>query len=258
MPAFKLILEYDGAGFEGWQRQPEGHRTVQRELERALSEIAGKPIVVTGAGRTDAGVHAEGQAAGVVVETRLGAEELGRALNAKLPRDLAVRSVSQVPESFHARYDARAKLYRYAVWNGPVRAPLRQRRAHHVPQPLDLLALRQAAALLEGCHDFAAFQAAGSEVEGTVRSLHRLDVSGVSGAGVRFEMLGSGFLRHMVRNLVGTLLPVGLGRRPVRWVGEVLAGHDRSRAGPTAPAHGLTLVRVLYGPPGAGGTAPGS
>ena len=246
MPNFRFVLEYDGGGFEGWQAQAPGHRTVQGELEAALGRITGSRCAVIGAGRTDAGVHAEGQVASARCETRLAADELRRALNAVLPRDLAVLALETAPDAFHARRDARAKLYRYAVWNGAVRSPLRERTHHRVALPLDLEAMRAAARPLVGTHDFAAFQAAGSRVATTVRTLRRLDIEGCVGGEVLFFVEGTGFLRHMVRNLVGTLLEAGRGRRDPAGMPALLAGRERARAGPTAPAQGLTLVRIDY------------
>ncbi len=249
MPSFRLTLEYDGTDFAGWQRQAAGQRTVQGTLEAGLASLVGGPVTLVGAGRTDAGVHAEGQVAGVRLDIRLEPAELLRALNVRLPRDLAVIGVEVVSDGFHARRDARAKHYRYRVWNGPVRSPLRARRSHHVPRPLDLGAMAEASGALLGTHDFASFQAAGSSVETSVRTLDRLEPRGESGAGLCFEVEGQGFLRHMVRNLVGTLLEVGLGRRAPSWPAEVLAARDRQRAAATAPARGLTLMRVRYGRP---------
>lgn len=244
MPTFRLTIEYDGTDFEGWQRQPEGHRSVQAELEGALTAIAGVPVTVKGAGRTDAGVHAEGQLAAACFATGLAPDTLGRALNAKLPVDIAITAVATAPDGWNPRFAATGKLYRYQIWNAASRSPLRARRWYHVPQPLDLASMQAAAASLRGQHDFASFQATGSSVSNTVRSLARLDVSGQAGGAIQIEAQGDGFLRHMVRNLVGTLLEVGLGRRPAAWTAEVLAARDRSAAGPTAPAQGLTLVRV--------------
>lgn len=253
MATLRLTLEYDGTGFEGWQAQPAGRRTVQGVLEAALRSVSGRPVRAVGAGRTDAGVHAEGQVASLELSTRLGPETLLRAIDARLPLDLAVRELAPAPPGFHARRDATAKLYRYRIWNGPVRSPLRARYALHVPRPLDAEAMRRAAALLRGRHDFASFQAAGSGVATTVRSLPRLELLGRSGGELALEVEGSGFLRHMVRNLVGTLLEVGRGRRDPEGMSALLAARDRRRAGPTAPAHGLTLVRVDYGKPRRGG-----
>ncbi len=246
MPTFRLTLEYDGTEFAGWQSQAQGERTVQATLAAALAEIAGAPVRVTGAGRTDAGVHAEGQVAAVALETRLDAETLLRAVNAHLPRDLALVACASARDGFDPRREATGKLYRYGVWNAPVASPLRRRRFHHVQGPLDVAAMKDGAAHLVGRHDFASFQAAGSAVTETVRTLHRVELAGQAGGEVTFLVEGDGFLRHMVRNLVGTLLEVGAGRRPAGSLPELLAARDRSRAGPTAPARGLTLVRVDY------------
>jgi len=243
---FRITLEYDGTDFAGWQRQAQGERTVQASLEAALAEILGAPVSVRGSGRTDAGVHALGQVASVALETRLGPDDLARALNAKLPRDIAVLGVAVALDDFDARKSAIAKLYRYQIWNGSQRSPLRARRFAFVPVPLDLAAMRQAAADLVGERDFAAFQAAGSSVETTTRRLELLDVAGAAGGEVRLEARATGFLRHMVRNLAGTLIEVGQGRRAADSMGALLASRDRARAGPTAPAQGLVLVRVDY------------
>lgn len=246
MGHFRLVLEYDGSGFEGWQVQPGEHRTVQGELIAALERISKGRVRVTGAGRTDTGVHAEGQVAGVRADTRLTPQELQRALNGLLPSDLAVLAAEAVSDTFDARRGAVSKLYRYRIWNGPSRSPLRASRALHVPQPLDLDAMRRAAAVLEGLHDFASFQAAGSTVECTERLLGRCELLGEPGGELVLECEGSGFLRHMVRNIAGTLLEVGLGRRTAESMGALLEARSRDLAGPTAAAHALTLVRVDY------------
>ncbi len=249
MATLRFTLEYDGAGFEGWQSQPEGHRTVQDTLEAALQRITGQGARVIGAGRTDAGVHAEGQVASAEIETSMTCGELKRALNTILARDLAVVGLEERPAGFHAQYDARAKLYRYRIWNGPCPSPLRARRSHWLRSPLDLVAMREAARCFEGRHDFSSLQAAGSSVNDSVRTLHRVEVAGVPGAEISVEVEGSGFLRHMVRNLVGVLLEVGRGRLAPGSVPSLLAARDRGAAPPTAPAQGLTLVWVDYGFP---------
>ncbi len=258
MPTFKLTLEYDGAAFAGWQTQREGLRTAQGELLRALTEIAAGSVRLVGAGRTDRGVHAEGQVASAALETRLDGETLRRALNAKLPADLAVLAAELRPDSFDARRDALGKRYRYQIWNCALPSPLRAPRFHHVREPLDLAALRAAAALLVGSHNFASFRGAGSAVKTSTRTLHAIDVAGERGAEVRLGFEGDGFLRHMVRNIVGTLLEVGLGRRPPTWVAEVLAAQDRAAAGPTAPACGLTLEFVRYADSAESAATPGA
>jgi tRNA pseudouridine38-40 synthase len=242
----RLTLEYDGTDFQGWQRQAEGTRTVQQTLEEALGRLLGTPSTVVGAGRTDAGVHAEGQVASLRLDASLGPAELWRALNALLPPDLAVVDLAAAPPGFHARRDARRKTYRYRIWNAPLRSPLRARFSHHVASPLDVAAMAAAARLAVGTHDFRSFQTAGSEVGSSVRTLYRAEVLGRPGDEIRLEVEGDGFLRHMVRNLVGSLLRVGLGRAAPDSLAAVLAARDRASAGAAAPGHGLTLVRVDY------------
>jgi len=241
---FRLTLEYDGAGFSGWQVQPGGRRTVQGVLGAALERIAGHPCRPAGASRTDAGVHAEGQLASVDLETALDAERLRRALNGVLPRDLAVVDAAEVGAQFHARYAARSKLYRYRIWNGESPSPLRWARTHRVFTPLELPAMRRAAAHLLGSHDFRSFQAARAAPGPTVRTLVRVDVEGQARGEVRLWVEGDAFLRHMVRILAGTLIEIGIGRRDPDALPALLAARDRSQAGPTAPARGLCLVRV--------------
>ncbi len=253
MRHFRLILEYDGSGFEGWQVQAGNRRTVQGCLVEAAEKIAGLGGArVWGSGRTDSGVHAEGQVAALAIDSTLDAAQLLRALNGNLARDLVVLRAETSSDAFDPRRQAVSKLYRYTVWNGPLRSPLREGRWAHVPQALDLAAMREAARVLTGEHDFACFQAAGSDVEQTVRELFRLEIGGVCGGEISLEVEGSGFLRHMVRNIAGTLLEVGRGKRTADSMAALLASGDRGRAGPTAAAKGLTLVWVRYAdsPPG--------
>jgi tRNA pseudouridine38-40 synthase len=253
LTTFRLTLEYDGTDFEGWQAQSGAHRTVQGVLESALARLTGQCVRVAGAGRTDSGVHAEGQVASLRLESRFAADGLRRALNGVLPPDLAVRDAAQVPEGFHARFDARGKLYRYTVWNGRSPSPLRARTVLSLQGRLDLEAMRAAAALLQGTHDFACFQAAGSLARSTVRTLSRVEVEGESRGEVRLWVEGDGFLRHMVRAVAGTLLEVGRGRRRPEGLPALLAARDRTRAGPNAAARGLCLVRVFYDSDGKSG-----
>lgn len=247
MRRLRLTLEYDGSDFRGWQVQPEG-RSVQGILEAALREITGEDVRLVGAGRTDAGVHALGQAAHCDSATRLAPLELRRALNAVLPADVAVRELVEAADGFHARRDARLKRYVYRILNRPTPSPLRQRFTWHLRERLDDGAMRAAAQALLGEHDFAAYRGApgGAPPEqSTRRRLDRLDARREADE-LHLVAEGPAFLRHMVRNLVGTLVEVGQGRRPVEAPAAVLASGQRARAGATAPAQGLCLERVEY------------
>jgi tRNA pseudouridine38-40 synthase len=257
----KLTISYDGTRLVGWQRQASGE-TVQGLLEAAVSSIEGRPVTVHGAGRTDAGVHALGQVASVAVSSALPADVLLRAINASLPADVRVVDVRDVESSFHARFSARLKVYRYLIRNDALVSPFEQRYVWQVPEPLDLEAMHVAAAALVGMHDFAAFQSAGGTSTTTVRTIEWSGVSVRTGsalllppggadesAGVArasrllvYEVCGSGFLRHMVRAIVGTLVDIGRGRYPPEHMAVLLDGGSRSDAGPTA----LFLVRVDY------------
>jgi tRNA pseudouridine38-40 synthase len=245
MPVVKLVLEYDGTRYVGWQVQPNGP-SVQAELERALSTLHHEPVRVTGAGRTDSGVHALGQVASFAVERPLPLTAYVLGMNALLPDDVAVRHAEVREGPFDARRDARGKRYRYRVENAPTRAPLTRLRAWQVFRPLDVAAMRAASAPLLGRHDFGAFQAADCEAQHAVRELRRLDVLGESGGRIEVVAEATAFLKHMVRNVVGTLVEVGLGARDSASMPGLLASRDRKRAGRTAPPQGLVLERVFY------------
>ncbi len=247
--SFRLVLEYDGRAFEGWQLQAGDRpaRTVQGVLAEAFASLGLGGAKIQAAGRTDAGVHAEGQVASVELARAFEPRVLQRALNARLPEDVAVVDVREVAPGWRAADAARAKLYRYRIWNGPVRSPLRAARFAWIPEPLDLAAMRTAAGAFVGTHDFSALRAAGSSARTSVRTVHSVELSGAPGEEIALEVLGAGFLRHMVRNLAGTLIEVGRGRFAPADVPRILAARDRGQAGPTAPAHGLTLVRVWDG-----------
>jgi tRNA pseudouridine38-40 synthase len=240
----RIVVEYDGTDFAGWQRQP-GQRTVQATLEDAIREMTGETTFVRGAGRTDAGVHADGQVASFALEAKIPTGGLLRGLNSTLPSDLAIVDVADAAPDFDARFSARGKVYRYTVFNHFVRSPLRARRAWHVRQPLDLPAIRRAAALLVGEHDFRAFRASDCDRRTTHRIVRRLDVER-QGAIVVFEVEATAFLKNMVRILVGTLIDVGRGRIDEATVARMLETGDRTAGGMTAPACGLTLLRVIY------------
>jgi tRNA pseudouridine38-40 synthase len=245
MPRLKLTLEYDGTDYVGWQRQLNG-TSIQEVVELALSELLGTEVSTEAAGRTDAGVHALGQVVTFDAPRTLPLTAYLRGLSALLPEDVSVVGATEVPEDFNPRRDSHGKRYRYLVSNRPVRSPLRRRTHWQLFAPLDVRTMDEAARPLLGTHDFSAFRAANCEAETTQRTLRELTLSS-SGDVVQFELEGTAFLKHMVRNIVGTLVEVGRGRQPVPWVAEVLASGDRSRAGPTAPPQGLVLVEVRYG-----------
>jgi tRNA pseudouridine38-40 synthase len=242
MRNYKVVLSYDGTDFRGWQRQP-GERTVQGVCEEAVFKITGKKVTVHGAGRTDAGVHALAQVANFRAATRLDDPDLVRALNAVLPWDLRIAALEQAAPEFHARKSALAKTYRYRIVRSPLISPFDFRYALHWPYPLDLAAMRRAAPLFLRTADFTAFSS--NRERGPVRTVRRSELRR-RGDEVLFTIEAEGFLRYMVRTIVGTLLEIGRGRcRPER-VEEIFAGRDRTQAGPTAPAKGLCLVRVDY------------
>ncbi|HEY7199417.1 MAG TPA: tRNA pseudouridine(38-40) synthase TruA [Candidatus Dormibacteraeota bacterium] len=248
MRNIRLLLEYDGAGFAGWQLQV-AHRTVEAEVRRAIHEVTGERVKLYAAGRTDAGAHAEGQVANFHYGGRLTTRRLTAALNARLPPDVAVLRVDEASPEFHARYSARWRRYRYRYLDRPARPALDRGRCWHVPGPLDVEAMAGAAAALVGTHDWTTFCAASEPAGDRVRTLREARV-GRHGRFVELDLLGEGFLRGLVRGIAGALADVGLGRRPPAAVGEILAARDRRLASKTAPAGGLTLVEVLYGDSG--------
>jgi tRNA pseudouridine38-40 synthase len=248
VPHFKLTLAYDGTSAVGWQRQAEG-TAIQQLLEDVLAILEGAPVTVHGAGRTDAGVHAQGQVASVTLTRAIDAPTLTRAMNAHLPETVRVLDAVEMPPAFHARFDAVSKTYRYRIWNAAVLNPFERHYAWHVPEPrLDVRAMAAAAQALEGRHDFAAFQASGSPTRMTVREIFSSTVVRDDEL-VTYEVSGEGFLRHMVRSIVGTLVEVGRGKRPPAWMHDVIASRSRIEAGRTVPPHGLVLVRVEYAAP---------
>jgi tRNA pseudouridine38-40 synthase len=264
MPNYKITLAYDGTGFVGWQRQASGV-SVQGLLEDSVRPIAGADVHVAGAGRTDAGVHAIGQVASFALERAIDPPTLVRALNARLPAEVRVLSAETVPASFHARFSAHGKSYQYRIWNADVLDPFERAYVCHVIGALDVASMSRAASYFEGEHDFAAFQAGDGTAKSTVRKVFHCGVRtaecGIDSivglfvprpasqhSMILVNVSGDGFLRHMVRTLVGSLVDIGRGRRPAEWIQELLAGRRRTEAGPTTPARGLFLVSVDYGP----------
>jgi tRNA pseudouridine38-40 synthase len=247
---FKLLIQYDGTEFHGWQTQA-GLRTVQGELIRVLSLLDDREVKVHGSGRTDAGVHAEGQVASVQLERKITAHKLRNAINGNLARDVRVLFAEIAHDEFHARYSAVSKTYVYRLVYGPVMSPFWSRFAHQEARTVDLDRMREGARLFLGEHDWTAFSAAESDAESRVRTITQLDISaGWDGRGlchlIEFTPTANGFLRYMVRSIVGTLLAVGRGEIDLDTVRRAIAEGNRELAGPTAPACGLTLLRVQY------------
>jgi tRNA pseudouridine38-40 synthase len=245
VPVVKLTLEYDGTRYVGWQLQPNGP-SVQAEVERALATLHKAPRRVTAAGRTDAGVHARGQVVSFPEERPLPLSAYVKGMNALLPGDVAVRAASLEPDGFDARRSARGKRYRYLIENVCTRAPLTRLQAWQLFGPLDVAAMRDAARHLVGRHDFAAFQAADCAAHHAVREVRRLEVLGEPGGRIELVVEATAFVKHMVRNVVGTLVEVGRGKRSPASLPALLAGGDRKAAGPTAPPQGLCLEEVFY------------
>ena len=245
MPVVVLILEYDGTRYVGWQVQPNGP-SVQAEVERALATLHHAPRRVTAAGRTDAGVHARGQVVSFAEPAPLPLRAYVQGMNALLPPDVAVRSARLEPDAFDARRSARGKRYRYVIENGLSRAPLSRLQAWQHFQPLDVAAMRDAARHLVGRHDYASFQASDCSCRHAIREVRRLDVLGEAGGRIELVVEATAFVKHMVRNIVGTLVEVGLGKRAPGSIPELLEARDRARAGPTAPPQGLFLEEVFY------------
>lgn len=256
MRTFKLTIAYDGSSFVGWQRQAQGE-SIQGALEDVLSKFDGGPVTVHGAGRTDAGVHALGQVASVRLATHIDEGTLARAVNAQLPEAIRVLNVEVVSDEFHARFSATSKTYRYLVGGGDVASPFTRAFMWHVPERLDVMAMRQAARYLVGKHDFSAFRSVGGGPRDSVRTMMRsevlviaqpasLGIWGRHGDVIAVELAADGFLRHMVRAVTGTLVEVGRGWRTPESVAALVSGAARSDAGATAPPQGLFLVRVDY------------
>jgi len=245
MPTYRLLLEYDGTDYVGWQRQATG-TSIQEVLEQALQHVLGGEVVrLVGSGRTDSGVHALGQVATFRTEIERSDRSLRLGLNSMLPPDIACRDARRVPDGFHALRSARRKHYRYRILDQGERSPLRARQVWFVRGPLDLDAMSSAAGHVLGTHDFTSFRGGGSAARTSVRTIHSLDIRR-DGDEVVIDVTGGGFLRHMVRILVGNLVEVGLRRKPPGAMRDLLDLRDRTKAGKAAPAQGLCMVSVTY------------
>ena len=242
---FKITIEYDGTRYHGWQRQ-KTDRTIQEEIEKAVLTITGQQVSLTGSGRTDAGVHAYGQVANFKCETSLGPQDLFRGLNSLTDADIVIRGCEEADASFHARYDVKSKSYVYKILNRPDPAAIGRQYAWHIRKKLNLEAMRTSSAHLIGSRDFKAFEGAGSPRAHTTRTVFKASLVEDPDGYLAFEIEADGFLRFMVRNIVGTLVDVGLGKiSPADFEG-ILESKDRDQAGATAPAHGLFLKNVNY------------
>ena len=240
----KLTMEYDGTNYHGWQMQPNGP-TIQSVLEQAVSTFFRVPTRVTGSGRTDAGVHAMGQVVNFFCNQEPDPHRLRRALNALTPKDISIKQVEIVPESFDARRDGRSRIYEYRILNRPTPSPFHLKYTWHVHDPLDIGRMRKAIRCLEGEHDFSSFRASGCDAPHPVRTVYRVSLD-ESGELLIFTIEATAFLRHMARNIVGTLVEVGRGPRSAKSFAELLEARDRTKAGQTAPPHGLFLMEVKY------------
>lgn len=245
LPAIKLIIEYDGTNYCGWQLQPNG-LTIQEVLEGGLLKLLGEPVRLRASGRTDAGVHARGMVAVFTTTRTLPLAAYTHGLNNLIPPDIAIRRAEEVSPSFNPRADAAGKLYRYTILNVPTRSPLNRLTSWLIKEPLDLSAMRTAAGFFVGEHDFRAFQAANCAAKTTVRTITSLEITDGSDGFIHIDVKGTGFLRNMVRIMVGTLVAVGRGKLEPDIVRRLLADGDRSMAGATAPPQGLCLMEVYY------------
>lgn len=249
---FKLLIQFDGTDFHGWQVQDNKQRTVQGELERVLTKLnGGETAFVKGSGRTDAGVHAEGFVANVQLKTPFSEDKLLRAINGNLRSDVRILQVEEVSDDFHARFNAKGKTYVYRVINSHIVSPFWSRYALQEGRFLDIEKMKTAAQMFVGKHDWRAFSAAKSDVKDRVRTITEFSIESnfderAKNSIIEFRLTGNGFLRYMVRSIVGTLLEVGRGEKDFATIQRAIETGDRSLAGMTSPAHGLTLLKVYY------------
>ncbi len=242
---FKIKIQYDGTKYQGWQRQVSTENTIQGKLELLLSKMCGEVVEIQGAGRTDTGVHALGQIANFHISTDKTATEIMEYMNQYLPQDISVVSCKEVGERFHARLNATGKHYQYSVWNSPEKPVFKRNYTHQVPEKLDIAAMEKAISFFVGTHDYQSFTSAKKGKKSTVRHIDSIEIQKIDKE-LQFHFKGDGFLYHMVRIIMGTLVEIGLGIRDAEDVPDILEARDRSKAGHLIPAKGLTLVEVTY------------
>ncbi len=244
MSRFKVIVAYDGTNYHGFQKQNNA-LTIQEVLEKAITSIVQQPIEIIGAGRTDTGVHAKGQCCVFDAKTNIPEENLIKAINSRLPKDIVVKNVQSVQENFHPRYSAKRKIYRYQILNSKTCDPFLYRYAYFYPHTLEISLMQEAAKYIIGEHDFKCFCSAGSSVQSTIRTVYSLDVNKHDEL-VCIEICGNGFLYNMVRIIAGTLIQVGIKKLSPKEIQNIIDGKDRKGSGPTAPPEGLTMMEVNY------------
>lgn len=246
MRNIRLWIEYDGTNYFGWQLQPQ-KPTLQGTIEETWRQMTGEVIHLIGSGRTDAGVHAIGQVAHFKTQSLLSVQAIQRALNSLLPSDIVIKGVEEMESDFHARKMAKSKIYEYRILNTPLRSVFHRGYAWHIPQPLDMEKVKRATKILIGKHDFSSFRSTGTPTKTTIREVYRAEWRRDKNGLIRFEIEANGFLKQMVRAIVGTLVEVGRGKIDVEDFQKILESRDRRQSGPTAPAHGLFLKDVKYG-----------
>lgn len=246
MQNIKLTIEYDGTNYAGWQKQPNA-MTVQEQIEQGLKRLTGETILTTGAGRTDAGVHARGQVVNFQTESTIPPERMHLALNTVLPEDIRCVCSQAVDQSFHARYDAKGKRYRYTIINQPIAPAINRHYLYHVPHQLDINLMKDSAKLFIGTHDFKAFSSVGGSAKTSVRTIYKADVIHKPMDNIiEIRVEGNGFLYNMVRIIVGTIIEIGKGNKPKTVIADMIESGNRQLGGPTTPAHGLCMEKVFY------------
>ncbi|WIV13184.1 tRNA pseudouridine(38-40) synthase TruA [Proteiniborus sp. MB09-C3] len=244
MRNIKLIIEYDGTNYFGWQKQPH-QKTIQEAIEYSIKKITKEDVGIFGSGRTDRGVHARGQVANFFTEAKIPGEKFKDAINSVLPSDIVISHSEEVDCSFHSRYSAQGKEYRYVIYNRRIPSPLLRNYAYHVPQKLHFDLMQKASADFIGTHDFTAFMASGSSVKDTTRTIYSIHLN-KNHEIIELKINGNGFLYNMVRIIAGTLVDIGIGKIDSSYISEILLSKDRKNAGHTAPPHGLYLEKVFY------------